>query len=59
MYSNARLSKASAPVSRNAPARSSLDMFEVGTTRPALNTFSPHTAIPRHKQKARLPFDSS
>ena len=54
MYSNARLSKASVPV-----ARSSLDMFEVSTTRPALNTFSPHTAIPRHKQKARQLFDSS
>ena len=54
MYSNARLSKASAPVSR-----STLDMFEVGTTRPPCSTFSPHTAIPRHKQKARQLFDSS
>ena len=62
MYSNARLSRASSMTSTTSPrqvSRSTLDMFEVGTTRPPCSTFSPHTAIPRHKQKARLLFDSS
>ena len=61
MYSNARLSRASSmtsTTSRQAP-RSTLDMFEVGTTRPPCSTFSHTTAIPHHKQRAKQLLESS